>query len=183
MLSVHVVPDAFSVGECEAIIAAIAGAPTNEALLVGRNKDHALRTAELVWIDDVDGMGWVMDRLIDLVRRSNLNHFGFDLTAFEESPQVAIYTAQDAGHFAWHSDIGGGPVSAKRKLTLVLQLSPDDAYEGGDLEFMPGAQVLTANRTQGCVSVFPSFTLHQVTPVASGVRHSLTVWAHGPAFR
>ena len=74
-------------------------------------------------------------------------------------------------------------ISAKRKLTLVLQLSPSGDYEGGTLEVMPGAQVLEASRAQGCVTVFPSFTLHQVTPVRSGVRHSLTVWSHGPAFR
>ncbi len=183
MLSVHTVPAAFSVAECNEIIAAISRVPTDEAMLVGRNKDHNMRTAELVWIDDVDGMGWVMDRLIALVRQANRDHFEFDLTAFEESPQVAIYKSTDAGHFIWHSDIGGGPMSRKRKLTLVLQLSPEDAYEGGDLETMPGAQVLQASRAQGCVSVFPSFTLHQVTPVRSGVRHSLTVWAHGPAFR
>lgn len=92
------------------------------------------------------------------------------LHGFAESPQVAIYRATDAGHFVWHSDIGGGPISAKRKLTLVLQLSSSEMYEGGSLEVMPGAQVLKASRAQGCATVFPSFTLHQVTPVCSGVR-------------
>jgi PKHD-type hydroxylase len=179
----YTMPAAFSVGECDAIVAAISQSPTDPALLVGRNRDHNLRRADLVWTDEVDGLGWVMDRLIDLVRVVNREHFGFDLTAFEESPQVAIYRATAAGHFVWHSDIGGGPISAKRKLTLVLQLSPTGDYEGGALEVMPGAQVLEASREQGCATVFPSFALHQVTPVRSGVRHSLTVWAHGPAFR
>ncbi|MFZ7092002.1 2OG-Fe(II) oxygenase [Primorskyibacter sp. 2E233] len=183
MLSMHAMPEAFSVGECDAIVAAISQAPTDPALLVGRNRDHNMRGADLVWTDEVDGLGWVMDRLIDLVRVANRDHFGFDLTAFEESPQVAIYRATAAGHFVWHSDIGRGPISAKRKLTLVLQLSPHGDYEGGTLQVMPGVQVLDASRAQGCVTVFPSFTLHQVTPVRSGVRHSLTVWAHGPAFR
>lgn len=183
MLSMHSIPEAFGVGECGAILAAISQAPTDPALLVGNNRDRNMRSADLVWIDEIDGLGWVMDRLIDLVRVANRDHFGFDLTAFEESPQVAIYRATDAGHFVWHSDIGGGPISAKRKLTLVLQLSPPDEYEGGTLEVMPGVQVLGACRAQGCATVFPSFTLHQVTPVRSGVRHSLTVWAHGPAFR
>ncbi|MDB4212558.1 2OG-Fe(II) oxygenase, partial [Ascidiaceihabitans sp.] len=73
--------------------------------------------------------------------------------------------------------------AGKRKLTLVLQLSEPGSYEGGNLEIMPSAQVLFANRAQGCVSVFPSFSLHQVTPVTTGTRHSITVWAHGPAFR
>jgi PKHD-type hydroxylase len=183
MLSIHAMPDAFTKSECELIISMISQSPTNEALLVGSNKDHNLRKSELVWTDDVVGMEWVMDRLIELVRKSNRDHFEFDLREFAESPQVAIYKSSDSGHFVWHSDIGSGPASGKRKLTLVLQLSGSDTYEGGDLEVMPGAQILTAGRAQGCVSIFPSFTLHQVTPVKSGIRHSMTVWAHGPAFR
>ncbi|MEH6648387.1 2OG-Fe(II) oxygenase [Sulfitobacter sp.] len=183
MLSLHAMPDAFTKSECEQIIATISEAQTEEALLVGRNKDHNLRKAELVWTDGVTGMEWVMERLIELVRSSNRDRFEFDLREFAESPQVAIYKSSESGHFAWHSDIGGGPASGKRKLTLVLQLSGADTYDGGNLEIMPGAQILTANRGQGCVSIFPSFTLHQVTPVKSGIRYSMTVWAHGPAFR
>jgi PKHD-type hydroxylase len=152
-------------------------------LLVGRNRDHNLRKAEVVWTDNVVGFEWVMERLIELVRKSNRDEFEFDLREFSESPQVAIYRSSDCGHFAWHSDIGGGAASRKRKLTLVVQLSDADTYEGGDLQMMPGAQVQTANRSRGAVIVFPSFTLHQVTPVKRGIRYSMTVWAHGPAFR
>ena len=176
-------PEAFSAGECDRIIAAITAAPSKDAMLVGQTMRPSLRTASLVWLDDVDGLGWVMDRLIEIVRMSNVDQFDFDLREFAESPQVASYDAADSGHFAWHSDVGDGPMARKRKLTLVLQLSVPDSYEGGDLEVMPSAQILSANRAQGCVSIFPSFTLHQVVPVQSGVRHSLTIWAHGPAFK
>ena len=124
-----------------------------------------------------------MERLIKVIRKSNIDQFDFDLREFAESPQVASYKASDSGHFAWHSDIGDGPMARKRKLTLVLQLSLPGSYEGGDLEILPGSKILSADRAQGCVSVFPSFWLHQVVPVQSGVRHSLTLWAHGPAFR
>ncbi|MEN8894547.1 MAG: 2OG-Fe(II) oxygenase [Yoonia sp.] len=79
--------------------------------------------------------------------------------------------------------IGDGLLARQRKLTLVLQLSTPQSYEGGDLQVMPSANVLTANRDQGCVRIFPSFSLHQVTPVTNGIRHSLTVWTHGPSFR
>jgi PKHD-type hydroxylase len=183
MIEVHLMPDAFTAGECERIITITAGMPADDAKVVGRQRDHNIRQAELVWLDDVDGIGWVMDRLIELVRRSNRDLFDFDLRAFSESPQVARYKASNGGHFAWHSDIGDRPNAANRKLTLVLQLSKPNNYEGGDLEVMQRARVVTASRTQGCVTVFPSFSLHHVTPVTSGVRHSLTVWAHGPAFR
>lgn len=183
MTALYSKPEAFSAGECDRIIAATIAVPSKDAMLVGQTKDHSLRSAKLVWVDDVDGLGWVMDRLVEIVRKSNVDQFDFDLREFAESPQVATYDASEGGHFAWHSDIGDGPVAGKRKLTLVLQLSLPNSYEGGDLEIMPSAQVLSASRAQGCVSIFPSFALHQVVPVHSGVRHSLTLWAHGPAFR
>lgn len=183
MLGTHEIAGGFSAQECDRIIVAGQTVDANEALLVGKTKDHNLRRADLVWLDDVEGMGWVMDRLIDLVRKSNADRFDFDLREFAESPQVARYDATKEGHFAWHADIGDGPIARKRKLTLVVQLSEPDTYEGGNLEVMPSAQVEAANRAQGCVMIFPSFHLHQVTPVTSGTRHSLTVWAHGPVFR
>lgn len=182
-MSLHSHPNAFSIAECERVIARIASTPKDDALLVGKNRDHNMRRAELVWVDNVDGLGWVMDRLIDLVRNANNDQFDFDLRDFAESPQVATYKAASVGHFAWHSDIGDGLLAQQRKLTLVLQLSTPQSYEGGDLQVMPSANVLTANRDQGCVRIFPSFSLHQVTPVTNGIRHSLTVWTHGPSFR
>lgn len=176
-------PEAFSASECDSIIAAITAAPAKDAMLIGQIRNPSMRIADLVWLDDVDGLGWVMERLFKIVRMSNVDQFGFDLREFAESPQFARYNAYDGGHFTWHSDVGNGPTASKRKLTLVLQLSVSNSYEGGDLEVMPGAHILSANRAQGCVSVFPSFTLHQVVPVQRGVRHSLTLWAHGPAFK
>lgn len=183
MLALHTILDAFKIEECRQIIAALAHAPSKDALLVGQTQNHELRKAELVWIDDVAELDWVMDRLIDVVRSCNSATFDFDLREFAESPQIATYKASDSGHFGWHSDIGGGQAASKRKLTLVLQLSESSSYAGGDLEIMPAAQVVSASRAQGCVSIFPSYSLHQVTPLQRGTRHSLTVWAHGPAFR
>mgnify|MGYP001082294854 CR=1 FL=1 len=183
MLDLHSIPDAFSIAECKRIIAASAKVASQDAMLVGQTQSHELRKAELVWIDDVAELDWVMDRLIDLVRGCNYTTFDFDLREFSESPQVATYKASDSGYFGWHSDIGEGQAASKRKLTLVLQLSEPSSYAGGNLEIMPAAQVVSASRAQGCVSIFPSFSLHQVTLVERGTRHSLTVWAHGPAFR
>lgn len=183
VLALHSIPNAFTKVECELILKTVFEAPTDEARLVGQKKDHGHRNSELVWVDEVAGLEWVMERLIDLVRGANKDHFEFDLQEFAESPQVANYKASVGGHFSWHSDIGSSPTAARRKLTLVLQLTDGETYEGGNLEIMPGANIITADRTQGHVAVFPSFALHQVTSVTSGTRYSMTVWAHGPPFR
>jgi PKHD-type hydroxylase len=183
MISVHSIPGAFSAAECDLIIGMTAEAEVRDARLVGQQRDHDLRRADLVWLDEVAGSDWVMERIIELVRVANREVFDFDLREFGESPQVARYGAERRGHFGWHSDIGEGLLAGKRKLTMVVQLSEADAYAGGALEVMPSAHVIGAERGRGIATVFPSFLLHRVTPVTEGVRHSLTIWAHGPGFR
>ncbi|MFD1341540.1 prolyl hydroxylase family protein [Litorisediminicola beolgyonensis] len=183
MLTPKTVPAAFSPAECDRILALAKTAPRREAQLVGQQHDPSQRRATLSWLDEAEETGWVADRLADLVRVANRESFGFDLTEFAESAQVAEYPAATGGHFDWHADIGEGPVARRRKLTLVVQLSDPGAYAGGALEIMPSAQVIAAPRERGSAILFPSFLLHRVTPVTEGTRASLTQWVHGPAFR
>jgi PKHD-type hydroxylase len=134
-------------------------------------------------LDDLPEAAWVMDRMMRLVAQANREAFGFDLTEFAESPQVARYGAEREGHFDWHSDIGAGALAAKRKLTIVVQLSEPQDYENGTLELQPDSNIRQTPRDQGTAILFPSFVLHRVTPVTKGTRWSLTLWSHGPAFR
>jgi PKHD-type hydroxylase len=183
MIAVHTIPAGFSTADCDRILAQTAAAPARDAKLVGQTQNHNIRRADLVWLDDVPDTAWVMDKIIDLIRVANREVFGFDLTEFGESVQVAQYDGAREGHFDWHSDIGDGKLAAKRKLTLVAQLSSPDAYVGGALEVMPSSHVVTAQTARGTVTIFPSYLRHRVTPVTEGTRASMTVWAHGPAFR
>ena len=176
-------PDAFTQAECDRIIALARSEPLDEAGLVRNTADHNIRRAELAWLDDRAGAGWVMERIIALVARANREGFDFALTEFAESAQVARYGAEREGHFDWHSDIGAGAVAARRKLTMVVQLSEPGGYQGGSLELWPDGFARAAQKTRGAATVFPSFVLHRVTPVTAGERWSLTIWAHGPAFR
>jgi PKHD-type hydroxylase len=183
MIAVHAIPAAFSPSECDSLLAAVSAAPAADARLVGQATTHDLRRASLVWVDDLPDQGWVMDRLVGLIAEANRETFRFELDEFAESAQVATYDAGREGHFGWHSDIGDGPLARRRKLTMVIQLSDPTDYEGGRLEIMPSANIVTADTAQGTATVFPSYLLHRVTPVTSGIRRSLTIWAHGPAFR
>jgi predicted 2-oxoglutarate/Fe(II)-dependent dioxygenase YbiX len=40
-----------------------------------------------------------------------------------------------------------------------------------------------APRTRGAIIALPSFFLHRVTPIVSGMRKALVIWATGPAIR
>ncbi|MHC0053712.1 2OG-Fe(II) oxygenase [Actibacterium sp. D379-3] len=183
MHTAHTCPDAFTPDECERIVTLSRGGRMDDAGLVGGVANHNLRRADIAWLDERDGAGWVMDRIIAVVAEANRKSFGFDLREFAESAQVACYDGARQGHFSWHSDIGDGPVARKRKLTMVVQLSQPGGYDGGVLELMPDSHIHAANRNCGTATLFPSFVLHRVTPVTAGERFSLTIWAHGPEFR
>lgn len=182
LLAPYPIAEAFSPDDCARIRALAAEGPRAEAGLVGGRQHAGIRRAELAWLDDRAGADWVSGRLAALVARANREHFGFEIEDLAESPQVARYGAEREGHFAWHADIGEGPVARRRKLTVVVQLSDPAAYEGGALELWDGAQQ-AAPRGLGAAILFPAFVLHRVTPVTRGERFSLTLWAHGPAFR
>lgn len=177
------VPDALSPTECEDLIALIAAHQLKDAGLVRGTTAHTIRRAEIAWLDDIPAASWVLDRMISLTAAANREAFQFELSDFGESPQVARYTAERKGHFDWHSDIGAGTWAAKRKLTIVVQLCDPASYEGGTLELRPDSNITAAPRARGTAAIFPSFTLHRVTPLAAGTRWSLTLWSHGPAFR
>jgi len=175
--------NALSPDECDRLISLIAAHHLKDAGLVRGTTAHNIRRAEIAWLDDIPEASWVLERMISLTAQANREAFQFDLSDFGESPQVARYTAEREGHFDWHSDIGAGNWAAKRKLTIVVQLSDPTSYEGGTLELRPDSNITQAPRTRGTATIFPSFTLHRVTPVTSGTRWSLTLWSHGPAFR
>lgn len=183
MFAPHTLPEAFTSAECDRIVALARSAPLADAGLVRGVSDHRIRRADLAWLDEREGADWIMDRIVRLAARANREAFDFALTDFAESAQVARYGAEREGHFDWHSDIGAGALAARRKLTMVVQLSGPSDYAGGTLELRPDAGVVAADRARGAATVFPSFVLHRVSPVTAGERWSLTIWAHGPAFR
>ena len=46
-----------------------------------------------------------------------------------------------------------------------------------------GNQIDIAPTALGALVAFPANVLHQVTPIRSGVRKALVIWAVGPEFR
>lgn len=179
----HYMPDALTADQCDTLLALVQAHQLRDAGLVGGATAHQIRRAEVAWLDDIPQASWVMDRMMQVVAQANREGFGFDLTDFGESPQVARYGAERQGHFDWHSDIGAGNWAAKRKLTIVVQLSDAADYQGGTLELRPDSNVTEAPRNRGTAIIFPSFVLHRVTPMTLGTRWSLTLWSHGPRFR
>ena len=182
MLAPIEIDNVFSPDECSRIIATALGGEFRDAGLVGGVLADNARRARLFWLDEEGESAWVFKRLMDTFASANREHFAFRLEEFAEKMQVAWYGAEPGGFFDWHVDFGDGPTARRRKLTMVTQLSPPEAYEGGALETNADGVVRAASRALGTALVFPSFVLHRVAPVTTGERYSLTLWAHGPDF-
>lgn len=129
-----------------------------------------------------DETRWVFERMAALVARINAATYRYDLTGFHENFYYNVYDGSCGQHFNWHLD-AGYQTPAPRKISAVLQLSEPDEYEGGDFEVMVGANALAADKEFAMISVFPAFRLHRVTPVTSGIRRTLVMFAAGPDFR
>jgi PKHD-type hydroxylase len=117
------------------------------------------------------------------VKSSNRTNFGFDIDWMNEI-QFTEYHGDTNGKYDWHHDVfWDNPAPFDRKLSIVVQLSNPDEYTGGQFEFFgcpnPGVDFMR----RGSVLIFPSFFMHRVLPVTSGVRHSLVSWIEGPKFR
>lgn len=144
--------------------------------------DPNIRRSFLNWLPANDETRWVFERLSHAVSSLNSQYFRFNLTGFGEHIQLTNYDQSENGMYGWHVDFGGSGPS--RKLSLVMQLSDPVEYEGGVLELQPhGKDVVKMRKQRGLIVVFPSWTLHQVTPVTQGSRQSLVSWITGPSFK
>ncbi len=145
-------------------------------------KEHLrddLRKSELMWIKP-GANDWIYDRLSQACIQSNANKYKFDILGFQTELQLASYEGH--GFFEWHMDFGAGNIS-NRKLSITVQLSDPDEYEGGELQFMINQNIITAPKEKGTAIIFPSFALHRVTPVTTGSRKSIVGWIGGPPYR
>jgi PKHD-type hydroxylase len=141
-----------------------------------------IRRSQVSWLEKNKETAWVFEKLGHIASSLNAQYYRFDLTGFGEALQLTNYDQSEQGMYGWHQDYGGKN-SPSRKLSLVLQLTDPSQYEGGNLQVLTTGQPQTVRKQRGLVAAFPSYVLHQVTPVISGNRQSLVAWVSGPAFR
>jgi PKHD-type hydroxylase len=178
---IQVIPHSFSEDELQKIMAIIdsesqrgtthADQGTMSPSEIRRSNVHFLRPPDHPWI---------CEKLIPLVESVN-QKFNFDVNRLGEL-QIATYDENDEGFYSWHLDIGPGDFFF-RKITFSILLNNPDEYDGGDVEFMTGKKILRCPRSNAHLVAFPSFLLHQVTPVTRGKRYVMIGWFHGGDWR
>jgi len=150
--------------------------------------DDTVRRSNTAFLSD----RWLYDLVSPYIHQAN-TETGWNYEFDEYEPlQFTVY--EQDGRYDWHSD-GGGDIHAAddtgriRKISMTLNLTDPSTYTGGDLEFdLPRDYSISGThrpdaRRQGTMVVFPSYMRHQVTPVSSGTRYSLVLWALGRPFR
>lgn len=173
----------FSAGELAVIERYGDGLTRQKAGLSGRRAGYDdIRITNVAWIEREPQTAWLYQRLEDIVLRLNVEFFRYELFGLAESLQYTVYDGSEGGHFDWHKDHGNAH-EEPRKISLSLQLSHGDAYEGCDLQLYADGDIQSALRSHGTLIAFPSYALHRVTPIKRGVRKSLVIWAAGPEFR
>ena len=174
----------FTPDQCRQIIECGRRQPPQKAQ-VGMGKpggglDTKKRITTISWIPFKE-MPEMYDQVNVFIQKANRNHFGFINIQITENAQFTEYPK--GGFYDWHmdSDVNMQHEPPVRKISMTVLLSPENQFEGGDLELMaPGKY---AKLKQGHAICFASFLNHRVAPVTRGVRQSLVMWFGGTPFR
>ena len=169
--------NAFSKEECQTII----NIAKNKGLIKGKTTGESdVRDSKITWLYPIDNIEWVFRRVTDITLNLNERFFNFDLFGLNEGFQFTNYQAP-SGKYGKHVDRGLNiPV---RKLSISIQLTNNEEYEGGELNLYEDDKPITMDKTQGTLIIFPSYVLHEVMPVTKGERNSLVTWVTGKHFK
>ena len=173
---------AFSDEECQAIIdfarndyADFGSIGTGQDGIV----DKSVRNVHLYRIPLTDESRWVFDKIARVVSMANAEYFDYEIMGITHELQLLHYeSGTDPGHYNWHADVGD-LVSSTRKISVSIQLSDPTQYRGGQLKVNVHGRDITADSSRGTINMFPSYSLHQVTPMEHGERWALVIWVHG----
>ena len=156
--------------------------PYTKGTIIGNDEIvESVRKSKIKWLYPNDDSQWLYDKIINMVVEANKTMWNFNLYSVIESIQYTVYS-EGGGHYDWHMDIGPGSIS-HRKVSVTIQLSDPSEYEGGDLELWYGGGVIQIPKNKGLTVIFPSFSMHRVTPITKGTRKSLVLWLGGEHYK
>lgn len=130
-------------------------------------------------LDDEDALSQELGNAI--LRRLG-QHPGFVSAALPAAiypPKFNCY--QDGGHYGLHVDsammgVPGTNVTVRTDVSCTLFLNDAEEYEGGELEIEGPFGVQQVKLDAGDLILYPSTSLHRVTPVTRGARIASFFW-------
>jgi len=177
----------FSPEECNTIITLGDSIPRKPAKIFSEDSGAVnlnIRKNSVSWINSNNlDHHWIFSKCAGALHSLNQQFYKFDID-YIECLQYTIYD-QLNDYYTDHIDNLVNGVHY-RKLSFSIQLDDPNNYEGCDLIIKYGSDNYINNeikRKKGTMIVFPSFMLHEVTPLLQGKRRSLVGWACGPTFK
>jgi PKHD-type hydroxylase len=171
----------FTPEECQKIIEYGNNKELLQGAVGGETTDFSIRKNKIAWIESDKESYFLYQKFSEIILEANEKFFNFNLWGFAEPLQFTKYDSNDE-YYGLHMD--KGLKSIIRKLSISVQLSKPEDYEGGDLVINLGKNNQTIiKKTQGTVAIFPSYILHEVKPVTKGTRYSLVGWVTGEQFK
>lgn len=118
-------------------------------------------------------------RIAQIAREALFRHP--DLRIYGLPRQMARTTTVRYGpgmNYGWHVDEALFPSTPPMRsdLSCTIFLNPPADYDGGELVIQLGAQELAYKLDPGSAILYPSTTIHRVTPVTRGVRIAAITW-------
>ena len=176
----------FTPKQCQMVIQAGRSEPKQDAQVGSKEgtkggvHDTKTRTSHISWIP-FKKMNEMYKQIEKIMKATNGNHFGFDGMQLTEPAQYTEYP--EGGFYDWHvdNDINFQHEPTVRKISMTILLSPENEFEGGDLELVKEGQ--STKIKQGHALFFASFIRHRVAPVTKGNRKSLVMWFGGTPFK
>ena len=117
---------------------------------------------------------------IALIARDALMRYG-ELRVFAQPRTMARTTVvryEPGMNYGWHVDEALFPSTPpiRSDLSCTVFLNDPSEYDGGELTIQLGAQELAYKLEPGSAILYPSTTIHRVTPVTRGVRVAAITW-------
>jgi len=168
-------------------------------------KDKDLSSDDII----ISGISWLGSFIWYYVNKANKDNFCYDLQDFENSSlKYTEYSLDETKSWCVDQDVStlykppvlGSDVmhntptlyedflikntETVRKLSVHVQLSDYDEYEGGNLEFenFLGDKGV-APRLLGSIIILDSRIPYQITPIEKGIKKTISSWVHGPRWK
>lgn len=166
--------------ECEQIINLSKEIKNKDASFYFNDKKNKHRSSKVKFLIKNGKFGFIYKKLISDIKKINKRYFGFNLTEISNI-QLSEYSYLDKGQYKTHQDVIWIKQKYHRKLTIIIQLSENDEYTGGNL-CVDGLSKKHLKK-KGTLIVFPSFFYHSVEKVLSGKRLSMVAWFSGKLWK